>query len=230
MSEKRYAELELVFGLGGIDHKVRAVVSGYGAVKIFDFDRAKAAFGELIGKVIRVKIGKHNFEMYFTREFNGEGRFYNLKFTNMDEKRKAALKKMVNQDGMDPPWQRVYPRLDAISHNERVAVPSVAVVKFRDNIEVYRVLNFTLGGCLLESSNPAFEPLELGVPLVFDLRISNGEEITGVNGRLVRIGFEKLPEMDHRLLSLGVKIIHMRADDLEKYRYLIRTYCEVLRS
>ena len=162
--------------------------------------------------------------MYFTREFNSEGRFYNLKFTNLDEKRRAALKEMIQAGGMDPPWKRIHPRLDAIAHQETVAVPSVAVVRYRDTMEVYRVLNFTLGGCLLECSNPTYEPMELGLPILFDLRISNGEEITGVNGRLVRIAFEKLPDMDHRLLSLGVKIVHMKAGDLEKYRYLIRTY------
>lgn len=230
MDAKRYAELELQFSLGGIDHKIRSIVSQYGAIKIFDFDRAKAAFGELLGKVIRVKLGKVQYEMYFTREFNSEGRFYNLRFTNLDEKRKNALREMIAAEGAEPPWKRIHPRLDAIAHRETVDVPSVAVVRYRDTMEVYRVLNFTLGGCLLESSNPTYEPMELGLPIIFDLRISNGEEITGINGRLVRIAFEKLPDMDHKLLSLGVKIIHMKSADLEKYRYLIRTYCEVLKS
>lgn len=228
--QRRYAELEISFSLDGIEHKVKSIVSMYGAIRIFDFDRAKAAFGELIGKIVRAKIAKHHFEMYFTREFNSEGRFYNLRFVNLDEKRRASLREMIQGAGIDPPWKRIHPRLDAIAHEETVDVPSVAVVRYRDTMEVYRVLNFTLGGCLLECSNPSYEPMELGLPILFDLRISNGEEITGINGRLVRIAFERLPDMDHRLLSLGVKIVHMKGNDLEKYRFLIRTYCEILKG
>lgn len=229
MESKRYAELELSFSLGGLDHKIRAITSLYGSIKVFDFDRAKAAFGEQLGKIIRVRIGKLYYEMYFTREFNSEGRFYNLKFTNLDEKRKTALREMIEAGGIEPPWRRIHPRLDAIAHEETVPVPSVAVVRYRDHMEVYRVLNFTLGGCLLELSNPTFEPMELGLPALFDLRISNGEELTGINGRVVRISMEKLPDMDHRLLGLGMKIVHMNSLDLEKYRFLIRSYCEVLK-
>lgn len=230
MEQKRYAELGITFALGGIEHSLRSVVSSYGAIKVFDFDRAKAVFGELLGKAIRVKIGKTNFEMYFTREFNSEGRFYNLKFLNLDERRAQALREMIQNNGMDPPWKRIHPRLDAITHVDEVAVPSIGVVRFQNNLEVYRVLNFTLGGCLLEASNPVYEPLELNTPINFDLRISNGEELVGINGRIVRISVEKLPDLEHRLLTLGVKIVHMRGSDLEKFRYLIRTYCEVLKQ
>lgn len=230
MERKRYAELELQFSLGGLDHKINSITSLYGSIKVFDFDRAKAAFGELLGRTIRVRIGKHQYEMYFTREFNVEGRFYNLKFLNLDDRRRDALITMIEEKGIDPPWKRVHPRLDAIAHQDAVAVPSVAVVRFRDSMEVYRVLNFTLGGCLLEASNPAFEPLELNLPINFDLRISDGEELVGINGRIVRIGVEKLPDLDHRLLTLGVRIVLMKTNDLEKFRYLIRHYCQVLKQ
>lgn len=228
---KRYAELELSFSVGGKENSMRAIVSRYGAIRVFDFDKAKKSFGELLGKKLKVKIENSSFPMYFTREFNREGRFYNLKFGNLDENQLERLDEMIDGTGLEEvPWQRVHPRLDAITHQERVAVPSVAVIHFADTMEVYRVLNFTLGGCLVEASNPTFEPMELGTPVIFDLRINNGEELNQINGRLMRISLEKLPDMDHKLLSLGIKIVHMQASDLEKYRAMIRTYCEVLKT
>lgn len=228
---KRYAELELKFTLADKVHTIKAITSRYGAVRVFDFDNAKKTFGELLGKKVKVKIGDISYPMYFTREFNREGRFYNLKFGTLDEYQLERLDIMVNDSGLEAaPWQRVHPRLDAITHQEKVPVPSVAVIHFADTMEVYRVLNFTLGGCLVEASNPTFEPMELGTPVVFDLRINNGEELNQINGRLMRISLEKLPDMDHKLLSLGIKIVHMQSSDMEKYRSMIRTYCEVLKT
>ncbi len=228
---KRYAETKLFFNLKGKDLELRAITSRYGAVRVFDYDKAKSTYGELLGESVEVKIGDLTYPMYFTREFNREGRFYNLKFGNLDNYQLDRINIMVDESGLEEaPWQRAHPRLDALSHQEKVAVPSVAVIHFNNTIEVYRVLNFTLGGCLVEASNPTFEPMELGTPVVFDLRINNGEELNEINGRLMRISVEKLPDMDHKLLSLGIKIVHMQAQDMEKYRTMIRNYCTVLKT
>lgn len=230
MNERRYADLQIHFFLGGVDHSVRTIISLVGAIKIFDYDRASAAFGNLLGKVVKVRIEDHHFAMYFTREFNQEGRFYNLKFVELRTNDAVILNALIEAHAIVPPWKRTHPRLDSITSMDEVPVPTIAVARFDGQFEVFRVLNFTLGGCLFEGSNPSYLPTEINQPINFDLRISNGEELTGISGRVVRVSYERLPDHDHHLIALGVRIVHMRDQDLQKYRYLIRTYCQLLKS
>ncbi len=228
---KRYAELELKFNFADKERCLEAITSRYGSLYVFDFDKAKKEYGELLGKKVKVKIGGVSYPMYFTREFNWKGRFYNLKFGTLDEYQLERLNVLVNDNSLEEvPWRRRYPRLDTITHQEKILAPSVAVIHFASAMEVYRVLNFTLDSCLVEASNPNFESMELGASAVFDLCINNGEELNQINARLMRISLEKFPDMDHKLLSLGIKIVHMQPQDLEKYRSMIRMYCEALKN
>lgn len=228
----RYAELDLSFRLGAKEYTVRSITSQYGAIRILDYDRAMQAHGDILGQVVSVNVnGALTLPMYFTKEFNRDGRYFNLKFCHLGSIDRISVIELINENGIDDlPWQRKHPRLDAISFQGQMIVPSVAIIHFADTKEVYRVLNFTVDGCLVEASNPSFIPLELGIPILFDLRINNGEELNQINGRVMRISLEKLPEMDHKLLSLGIKIAHMASSDFDKYRAMIRNYCEILRS
>lgn len=222
--EKQYARFAIGIHVGGERRELEGLVSEHGVRRVFEVGLLPNYWESLTGQVVNVEIHGLVIPGVFTREILPDSSYYNIRFQNPDEAVRDRLRRKIGESGFPSPWKRTYPRIPAQTEIEGVGMPTIALVESNAGVQFYKIMNFTLGGMLMEADPDAEAPMPLGTKFYFQIMISDGASISGVWGRVVRIDEES--DGGRRFLRYGVQLVSMSSAANKKYRTLILDYCE----
>ena len=226
--DKQYARFEIGISVGGERRRLEGLVSEHGVRRVFEVGTLPNFWESLTGQSVDVEIHSLVIPGVFTRELLPDSSYYNIRFRSSDAGLKEKLKRKIDESGFPPPWKRTYPRIPAEIEIAGVGLPTIALVENSSGVQFYKIVNFTLGGVLMESEPDAEQPMSLGHKFYFQMMISNGASISGVWGRVVRIDEESTG--GRRFLRYGVQLVSMSSAANKKYRTLILDYCETVKK
>ena len=226
--ENQYARFEIAINVGGESRRMEGMVSEHGVRRIFEVGALPKYWETLTGKEVEVELRGMSFKGVFTREILPESSFYNIRFMENDSQQRDRLKSEIQQFGFPPPWQRIYPRIYTEVDLKGVGLPTVALLETSEGVQFYKVVNFTLGGILIESEPETTTHMALGHKFYFQMMISSGASISGIWGRVVRIDEES--SGGRSSFRYGVQIVSMSSLANKKYRTMILDYCEKVKE
>lgn len=226
--DRQYARFEIEFQLGGIRRKLESLISEFGARRIFDTASLPKNVSGLTGQKVEVNLHGLRIPGVFTKEILPEASFYNIRFRYEDERTRERLRQSIIEAGFPSPWRRSYPRIFTAGDSTGAPMPTVALIDNPEEVEFYRVVNFTLGGMLLEGDLDGIS-MPLGHRFYFQIMVSNGSSISGIWGKVVRID-EDDPGTGVIVRRFGVQVVSMSAQAQVKYKQLIIDYCSRLKT
>jgi hypothetical protein len=223
-----YARFEIAVSFGGERRLMEGMVSEHGVRRIFEVGAMPKYWDSLTGKTVDVELRGMSFKGVFTREILPDASFYNIRFNAGEESQLKRLKSEIEQFGFPAPWHRAFPRIYADVELKNVGLPTVALVETGEGVQFYKVINFTLGGVLIESEPETTVQMPLGHKFYFQLMISSGASISGIWGVVVRIDEES--SRGRVSYRYGVQIASMSSLANKKYRTIILDYCEKVKE
>jgi hypothetical protein len=223
-----YARFEIAVSIGGERRLMEGMVSQHGVRRIFEVGAMPKYWDSLTGKAVDVELRGMIFKGVFTREILPDESFYNIRFSAGDETLFKRLKSEIEQFGFPAPWNRVFPRIYAEVEIKNVGLPTVALVETSEGVQFYKVINFTLGGILIESEQETTVQMPLGHKFYFQMMISSGTSISGIWGVVVRIDEES--SGGRVSFRYGIQIVSMSSLANKKYRTMILDYCEKVKE
>lgn len=226
--ENQYARFPLTFYLQKVAFQNDSLVSEFGARRVLDIQDVPKEYGDLTGKVVSVNFRGITVQGKFSKEILPEGAFYNIRFLNVDEEMREQIRNDIADHGFPSPWKRGFPRIGLTNSLEGVEVPNMALVDDANGVHYFRVLNFTLGGLLLQTDGETAEKFAINERFYTQLITSNGDSISGVWCAIVRKDLE-LTDVELKV-NCGVQIISMSSAANKIYRRLILNYCEQMKK
>lgn len=229
-----FAIAKMTFSLDGIQYGRNVFISSAGAVMVFDSQDAPENMENFLSQDIRVTIAGKTYPGVFIKEFEGNFTYYSFRFRELSVAERASIEKVIQETGARMPPKRKYPRLNAQLENIDIAVPSYAIYNGIDaaNSTFFGIVDFTIGGLLLETLKEDGPSLRVGDTINFEIFISTGtEQIPDACGEIVRIT-ETLPKGDggEVYMRFGIKLHKMSAKSEAIYRKLIREYCLAMKE
>lgn len=203
---------------------VESLVHEQGLKRVFEQNNLPVGMGELVGKPCVVTFDNMTVKGRLSREVTPLGTFYNVKFIDIKEVYRRRLEDEINQKGLPPPWKRRYVRINAGRKEEDLPVPFMAVAKgARFDGVFFNVVNFTLGGMLLEAPDDgSFEP-RLNQELYFDLLTNTGDKLENMKGIIMHLN-EEVTESGVRSITFGIRMSPMNMINEVKYNGIIRDF------
>jgi hypothetical protein len=204
---------------------VNSFISEHGAFHVLDQEK----YMDYTGKSVTVEIPGVVIQGRLIREFSGTNCFYNAKFHfESDNQRKAIREFLETHQMQPPPWERKYPRfgVSAIS-SKGVAIPAHIVVKAGAAHYFPYVINFTLGGILVELQGNDLTSCRPSQSYGFDIQLNDGSMIKGLQGRVVRVN-EDLPPFDGRMFRQVAFEMSVESQNNAVYKLLIRNCLQAL--
>lgn len=226
--DKQYARFEIGINLEGERRLLEGLVSEHGVRRVFEVGILPNYWETLTGKHVNVELHGLIIPGVFTREIIPEMSYYNIRFRIQDEALREKLRQKIQESGFPPPWRRTYPRIHTGVELEGVGMPTIVLVENSEGVQFYKVVNFTLGGILMESEPDAETPMVLGQKFYFQIMVSDSSSISGIWGRVVRIDEES--GGGRHFYRYGVQLVSMSSLANKKYRNLILDYCEKVKK
>ncbi len=212
---------------------LRGLVSQSGVTKIYLDGDLPPYWKGVIGEEILVHLDKVQIEGVLLPQYVEAGVFYEIKFRSLDEPIRLYLEQRLQAQGISPGWQRKYPRIPVKGiQDPDLPVPNLCVVRFIGQEIFVNVMNFTLGGIRIETLGDNLGELKAGSILHFDLIISTGGMLSSLSAEIRNIAVHDSNTRHGKTLtrSFGLKFLEMGAVNEQKYRALIRNYCEILQK
>jgi hypothetical protein len=230
MKDNTYALFSLRVHLPGRIVQTEALVFEMGAKRVFSDSDHPDNINDMIGKTVHVELRDYLIQGIFTKEITQEGVFYNIRFLNPPETVRAFIREGIRKKGVPTPWARKLPRIPIDRQENKMPAPLIAVVNYNGQSFFLNILNFTVGGLLLESSALDMQTISVGTVIDFDLLINHGEQISGLSAQVMHIA-EDFSEPDHEAVRLyGVKFFPMSLLNQTKYNKVIKDYCEAWKA
>lgn len=207
------------------DLEIDALISEHGAKRVYHESNLPKALVPFLNAEVSMAYKAITVKGQFIKETTFDGVFYNIKFSDLSEELRFAIRADVQATGVDSPWQRKYPRI-AIFPELDLPMPFMAVLDRMGASVFLRVKNFTLGGLLLDHTGTELGDVKVGAKIKFDVLANNGEKISDIEAMVMHISqelnvsSEALPNY-----QFGVKITGMSLMSDAKYRTLIKEYC-----
>lgn len=205
---------------------VESLVHEGGLKRVFEKNNLPAGIGELVGKLCTITFDQFKFKGRFSREATPLGTFYNARFNNLTDEDRKKIRQEISQNGLPAPWKRRYARISTTSQDEEdLPVPFLAVGKGPQFEGLFfNVLNFTLGGVLLEiSGEDSFEP-RLNQEIYFDLIANTGEKIENMKGVVMHTNEDVREKDGSRNNTFGIRMMPMNMISEVKYNNIIRDF------
>ncbi len=220
-----------------IEHKgntleLQGLVSVTGITKIFLPSGLPAAWKDVLGKTVNVRVGNALLKGNFIHQQVEHGVIYEIKFENIDEPTKKYIEQRMEAEGIAPGWKRKYPRIPVKGYDDpELPVPNLCMVRFVGQEIFVNVVNFTLGGIRIETLGDNLQEIRVGSTLHFDLITSSGEIFANLSGEVRNIAVHDRNTEEGRVItrSFGLRFVDMDTVNEKKYRQLIRSYCEMLK-
>jgi hypothetical protein len=229
-TENTYAIFSLRLHFPGKIVQTEALVYEGGAKRVFSDSEHPENINDMIGKIVQVELRDFLVQGVFTKEITQEGVFYNIRFLKPPETVCAFIREAIRKKGVPTPWQRKLPRIPINRQENKMPAPLIAVVNYNGQSFFLNIINFTVGGLLLESSALDMQTVSVGTVLEFDLLINHGEQIAGLTAQVMHIS-EDFAEADHENVRLyGVKFFPMNLLNQAKYNKVIKDYCEAWKA
>lgn len=225
--EKQYARFEVEFTMQGEPRRLECLISEQGVRRVFEVGAVPGTRDVLLGQDVVITTRGLQLPGVFTREILPESSFYNIRFRISSQENLGKLREQIREYGFSSPWQRTYPRIPA-EVELNIGLPTVALVESPEGVQFFKVINFTLGGLLIESEPDSENVMSLGHRFYFQLMVSDGNSISGIWGKIVRIDEESIG--GRSVIRYGVQIVSMSSLANKKYRTLIVNYCEKVKQ
>ncbi len=226
MKENTYTIYSLRIHLPGKIVQTEALVYENGAKRVFSDSDHPENINDYIGKLVHVELKDYLIQGIFTKEITQEGIFYNIRFLSPPETVRSFIREGIRKKGVPTPWIRKLPRIPINRQENKMPAPLIAVVNYNGQSFFLNIINFTVGGLLLESSALDMQTVSVGAVIEFDLLINHGEQIGGLTAQVMHIS-EDFHEPDHEAVRLyGVKFFPMNLLNQTKYNKVIKDYCE----
>ena len=217
----------LKFRIGNQEFTRKSLVSSFGALMVFEESEAPEGLEKLVNETMSIAVNDIILTGYFVKEVQANSAYYSVQFTQGSNGVKK-LDGFLAENGAKMPPRRKFPRLDA-RKELKVAIPHYALLSNRDDGIFYSVVNFTIGGLLIESFGAGAEELAVGQKVEFELFLSDGDKIGGMFGEIVRTRETVSDEfLGEQCFQYGVRISDMEQTSLETYRKVIYDYCVAL--
>lgn len=211
---------------GALLGRTMSLVSRQGIWKVVDGTQ----WDHLLGKVVDVQVDGLLLQGRLVREEGFQGLHYNLRFTSLNEDGIAFLENRILKSGFPSPWSRRHPRLHVGHIDSRAPVPNVAIVKRLTGITYADVVNFTVNGLLIEFLSSAMSLGErVGRIIDFDILLSDGRQLYGLQGQIARIYDEQFAPRRF-IRGLGIQFMPMQDAQRVLYSEVIRKFCETQRK
>lgn len=179
---------------------------------------------ELLGQSVITEFMKLTFKGRFVKEFTAKGAYYNIKFLpENDPLARGALVEIIRKHQLQPPpWERKYPRF----HVQMVAdlgivAPVHMIVKSGPFFHFPMLINFTLGGTLVETQGTELADVQPRQIYPFDLQLNDGSVIKGLDAKIVRVNEDLIPS-DRRLFRQIAFEMAQASQNNPVYKTLIR--------
>lgn len=221
-SRKVFTSQKISVVCGGVEHRVQALVSPYGAKYVFEDEDLPTTVRDSIGKEIQVIYKNIPVRARLVKENTAIGVLYNIKFLNPSNLLVRQINRDINETGLPSPWLRSLPRLNTDS--KHLPNPALAVLYYRGITFYLNVKNFTLGGVMLEYAGAELASVILGTKFDFDIVTNFGDKISELSAVVTHISAE-LSETDGDKYYFGVKFLPMTLLSETKFRALIRDHC-----
>lgn len=156
------------------------------------------------------------------------GVFYEVQFLDLQDSQRSYIKQRIENDGVNPGWQRKFPRIPVAGLNEAdLPLPNLCMVRFVGQEVFVNVMNFTLGGIRIETMGDSLAELRVGARIQFDLMTTTGEVLRNMSGEVRNISLNEnaLKQGKTVTRSFGLKLVDLDQNNERRYRHLIRDYC-----
>lgn len=226
--ENRYARFPVSFFLGGQEFTNESLISETGARRVFEIDEVPVGFGDLTGQSVKVRFRGFTLQGTFSKEILPDTAFYNIRFVGVQDDQIQQLKLEIKEHGFPSPWKRGFPRISSDRSDIDVEIPSMGLVDNDEGVHYFRVMNFTLGGLLMQTDESTSEVFEIGERFYLQLITTTGESVTGIWASIVRKDVELVGS--ERKINCGVQIESMSSQANKRYRNIILHYCEKMKQ
>lgn len=218
---------------GDTNVELIGLMSAHGFTRIYSKDDTVAEImAKIAGKPIDIRIDSFDLNSIIEKQFAEEGSFFEVRFINISPSVLEQLELKVEQEGSEPSWHRLHPRI-AISTIATMSmnVPTMCVIKHGGQEHYLNVLNFTVGGLRLETMADILADIKVGHILPFDLVTTSGDSLFNIQGEVRNVGVHSLQDKKATEIrrSFGIKIGRMEPQNLSKYNEMIRRLCEALK-
>jgi PilZ domain len=213
--------------------EMKGLVSETGVTKIFMGGNSADAWKSVVGEKVTVILGPVTLQGNLLQQFVEHGTFYEIRFFNVDEPIRDYLRQRVQAEGVNPGWQRQFPRIPVKGLDDpELKVPNLCMVRFVGQEIFANVVNFTLGGIRIETLGDSLNELRVGALLHFDLVTSNGEVLANMGAEVRNIAVHDRGSSggSHLTRSFGLRFVDMNPVNERRYRELIRNFCVVLQK
>lgn len=185
-----FARTPAVLVLDGRRTQIQVYVSERSALHVAEVDR----HATLTGMSGLLEFGELSVPIRLVKEMTPRGSHYNARFYADTPNLQTGLKDFVNGRKIHPPlWERKYPRFGVrLVADKGSVVPAHLVWKAGARYNYPQVINFTLGGFLLEAHGNELASCAPDMRWNFDVQLNDGSLIKGLEGRLVRINEERI--------------------------------------
>jgi hypothetical protein len=225
MQEKRiYLIKEVKVEIGDRVITVESLLHEGGLKRVFEQNNLPLGLGDLVGKACMVTFDNMSVKGRVSREVTALGIFFNIKFLDLKEVYRKRLANEIELKGMPPPWKRRYVRINTGRQEEDLPVPFMAVAKGSqfDGI-FFNVVNFTLGGILLEAPDDGTFVPRLNQEIFFDLLTNTGDKLESMKGIIMHIN-EEMTDSGARVITFGTRMMPMNMINEVKYNGVIRDF------
>lgn len=230
MKQNTYVIFALKIHLPNRVIRTESLVYEYGVKQVFTEASAPDDIDDFLGKIIHVEFDDLVVQSIITKEISFQGISYNLKFSHPPERIRKYIRLEIKKRGIPTPWQRKYVRLSTAGASEKAPVPAMASLRFDGEVFFLNVINFTLGGLLLEANAMECAPIKIGEKLNLDIMVNQGDSIPGVTVQAMHICEDfKLPDL-LPIRLIGVQFESFTTQARNKYNKLIKDYCESWRE
>jgi hypothetical protein len=182
---------------------------------------------------INVKVDFLNCQGILMKQIVEHGIFYEVQFLNLKEAQLDYIRQRVESDGINPGWQRKFPRISVVGMNETdLPVPNLCMVRFVGQEVFVNVMNFTLGGLRIETMGDALGELRVGARIQFDLMTTMGDVLRNMPGEVRNISFNEQNTKEGKVItrSFGIKLLDVDPVNEKRYKGMIKDYCLALQK
>lgn len=229
--DNQVAICRLEFTLGNKQYSFNALVNSYGVPYVFNEVSAPKLVEELAGKTILVKLDGVEFNACFVREESGANTVYSLKFDTMEDGQTQYLASLLEETGAKSPSRRRFPRLDVRQiEGVEVAIPTYIILRIRDKNYFLSILDFTLGGMLVECASTEKPNIKVGDRIEMEVFVTDGDHMQGIFAEVVRMTQAVPSRQSEEYTQYGLKLEKLSAANDQRYRKIIREYCLAIKA
>ena len=212
---------------------LRGLVSPTGITKVHFPTRVDSIWEALIGSKVEVILDGFLAVGYLVRQSVEHGSFHEIRFKDPPDDLKNYILQKTISEGVDPGWQRKFPRIPIMDGDENdLPIPNLCVVRFIGQEIFVNVMNFTLGGIRIRTLTNVLSELRVGSMVHFDLIASNGTVMPNICGEVKNIALHQSEEVGNNTItrSFGLEFKDLDPVNERRYKALIKEYCLVLQK